>query len=89
MQFELDLLDVVGHVFVLEWFDVDRPLVRVSVALPLLPEMFGHISVDDRLDHVHAFDPLTFGVGIARHPGAAQTIKGSMNQVKILKSDGF
>ena len=34
------------------WLDIHCPLVSVTVLLPLLPEVFAHIPVHDRLDDV-------------------------------------
>ena len=60
VQPELDLLDVVGHVLVLEGLEVDGPLVRVPVRVPLLAEVLAVVAVDDGLDN-----GLALGAGAA------------------------
>lgn len=46
----MHLFHVGRHVFVVEGFDVDVPLVSVAVLLTLLAKRSGNVPVDDGLD---------------------------------------
>ena len=73
MQLELHFADVCAHVLVVERLDVDRPLVGVAVALPLLSEVATDAPVDDGLHHAHALHPLALA---AAGPGEGRVVVG-------------
>lgn len=60
MQFEVHLLDVSWHVFVLIGLHVDRPLVSVAVLFSLFPEVTRYVAVYYRFDDCNALESVMF-----------------------------